>query len=40
MSNQWFKTKYQSNTPISNGTRVGIDFEPLHTNVLSEMSKD
>ena len=26
--------------PISFGTKVGIDIEPLHTNVLLEIQKD
>lgn len=32
--------KYQPSNAISAGTQVGVDLEPLHTNVLLEMKKE
>ena len=37
-SNSWFKSKSPAAHTV--GTRVGVDIEPLHSNVLLEMEKD
>lgn len=40
MSNTWFKNKYTGNATVGCGTKVGMDTEPCHANVLKEMEED
>lgn len=39
-SNTWFKTKYKSAGPLPIGTKIGIDEQPLYSNVLHQMKID